>query len=91
MAIMASPSPISRAGGGVGAAVWVILRPRQPALQPQGHIDQAEQTGTSISGPTTPARASRPEVAPDSPMADDAIASSKSLLAAEKASAAARG
>jgi hypothetical protein len=46
-------------------------------------------TGTSISGPTTPARA-WPLVTPNTPIAT-AIASSKSLLAAENDSAAVRG
>jgi hypothetical protein len=46
-------------------------------------------TGTSMNGPTTPASAC-PLVTPNTPIAT-AIACSKSLLAAENASAAVRG
>jgi hypothetical protein len=46
-------------------------------------------TGTSMGGPTTPASAC-PLVTPNTPIAT-AIASSKSLLAAENDSAAVRG
>jgi hypothetical protein len=73
-------------------AVIAVIGPRPVAAKVSRRCSQSAtytrptSTGTSINGPTTPARAS-PEVAPKTPT-ETAIASSKLLLGAVNAGAA---